>query len=55
MSVNFGSKRVVTGAHYGLRDWMAQRATALLMGRIALKFDSSYAVFVYARFQFANC
>ncbi|MDP4670780.1 MAG: succinate dehydrogenase, hydrophobic membrane anchor protein [Burkholderiaceae bacterium] len=31
MSVNFGSKRVVTGAHYGLRDWMAQRATALLM------------------------
>ena len=31
MSVNFGSKRVVTGAHYGLRDWMAQRATAVLM------------------------
>ena len=31
MSVNLGSKRVVTGAHYGLRDWMAQRATALLM------------------------
>ena len=31
MSVNFGSKRVGTGAHYGLRDRMAQRATALLM------------------------
>ncbi|MEJ6000534.1 succinate dehydrogenase, hydrophobic membrane anchor protein [Paucibacter soli] len=27
----FGSKRIVVGAHYGLRDWMAQRATALLM------------------------
>lgn len=31
MSVNFGSKRVVSGAHYGLRDWMVQRATATLM------------------------
>lgn len=28
---NFGSKRVVVGAHYGLRDWMAQRVTAVLM------------------------
>ena len=27
----FGSKRVVTGASYGLRDWLAQRVTALLM------------------------
>ena len=27
----FGSKRVVVGAHYGLRDWMAQRITAVLM------------------------
>lgn len=31
MTQNFGSKRLVVGAHYGLRDWMAQRATALLM------------------------
>ncbi len=31
MSVNFGSKRVVVGAHYGLRDWLAQRITAALM------------------------
>ena len=23
MSVNYGSKRIVTGAHYGLRDWLA--------------------------------
>lgn len=31
MSVNYGSKRVVVGAHYGLRDWLAQRVTAVLM------------------------
>ena len=31
MSINYGSKRVVVGAHYGLRDWLAQRATAVLM------------------------
>jgi succinate dehydrogenase / fumarate reductase membrane anchor subunit len=26
-----GSRRKVVGAHYGLRDWMAQRASAVLM------------------------
>lgn len=31
MSQNYGTKRVVTGAHYGLRDWLAQRITAVLM------------------------
>lgn len=31
MAVNYGSKRIVVGAHYGLRDWLAQRATAVLM------------------------
>ena len=31
MSVNYGSKCVVTGAHYGLRDWLAQRVTGALM------------------------
>ena len=31
MAVNYGSKRIVTGAHYGLRDWLAQRVTAGLM------------------------
>ena len=24
-------KRVVVGAHYGLRDWLAQRVTAVVM------------------------
>lgn len=31
MSVNYGSKRTVVGAHYGLRDWLSQRVTASLM------------------------
>ncbi|WP_039785326.1 succinate dehydrogenase, hydrophobic membrane anchor protein [Herbaspirillum huttiense] len=28
---NIGPKRLVVGAHYGLRDWLAQRATAVVM------------------------
>ncbi len=28
--------RIVTGAHYGLRDWMAQRLSALLMALYVL-------------------
>jgi succinate dehydrogenase / fumarate reductase membrane anchor subunit len=36
MSVNFGTKRIVVGAHYGLRDWLAQRVTALLMALFTL-------------------
>lgn len=31
MSVNYGSRRLVVGAHYGLRDWLSQRVTAALM------------------------
>ena len=31
MAVNYGSKRIVVGAHYGMRDWLAQRITAALM------------------------
>ncbi len=31
MSVDFGSRRVVVGAHYGMRDWLSQRVTATLM------------------------
>ena len=30
-SVNYGSKRIVTGAGYGFRDWLGQRVTAALM------------------------
>ena len=31
MSVNYGYKRIAVGAHYGIRDWLAQRVTAVLM------------------------
>ena len=31
MSVNYGYKRSAVGAHYGVRDWLAQRVTAVLM------------------------
>lgn len=30
-SVNYGSKRTVVGAGYGMKDWLSQRITALLM------------------------
>ncbi len=36
MSVNYGSKRIVTGAGYGMRDWLAQRVTAVLMALFTL-------------------
>ncbi len=36
MSVNYGSKRVVVGAHYGMRDWLSQRVTASLMALYTL-------------------
>jgi succinate dehydrogenase / fumarate reductase, membrane anchor subunit len=32
----FGSKRIVVGAHYGLRDWLSQRVTAALMALFTL-------------------
>jgi len=31
-NTNIGPKRLVVGAHYGLRDWLAQRITAIVMG-----------------------
>jgi len=36
MAVNYGSKRVVTGAHYGTRDWLMQRVSAALMALFTL-------------------
>ena len=36
MAVNYGSKRVVVGAHYGMRDWLSQRVTAALMALFTL-------------------
>ena len=31
-------QRIVVGAHYGLRDWLGQRATAVLMALYTLLF-----------------
>ena len=36
MQENFGSKRLVVGAHYGLRDWLSQRLTACIMAIFTL-------------------
>ncbi len=36
MTDSIGSKRLVVGAHYGLRDWLAQRITATLMALFTL-------------------
>jgi succinate dehydrogenase / fumarate reductase, membrane anchor subunit len=36
MAVNYGSKRIVVGAHYGVRDWLSQRVTAALMALFTL-------------------
>lgn len=32
------NKRIVAGAHYGLRDWLVQRATAVIMALYSLLF-----------------
>lgn len=29
--MGIGAKRLVVGAHYGLKDWLAQRVTAVIM------------------------
>ncbi|MGA1336861.1 MAG: succinate dehydrogenase, hydrophobic membrane anchor protein, partial [Burkholderiaceae bacterium] len=31
MTDNIGRKRLVVGAHYGLRDWLSQRVTAIVL------------------------
>ena len=31
MSVNYGSRRVVVGARYGMRDWLSERVASCLM------------------------
>jgi succinate dehydrogenase / fumarate reductase membrane anchor subunit len=36
MAINYGSKRLVVGAHYGFRDWLSQRVTAVLISLYTL-------------------
>ncbi|MDQ9171086.1 succinate dehydrogenase, hydrophobic membrane anchor protein [Oxalobacteraceae bacterium R-40] len=33
---DIGTKRLVVGAHYGLKDWLAQRVTAVVMAAYTL-------------------
>ena len=33
---NIGPKRLVVGAHYGVKDWLAQRVTAIVMAVFTL-------------------
>lgn len=49
MSVNYGSKRIVVGAHYGMRDWLAQRITAVVMGVFTIAVLVQYLLPAYAR------
>ncbi|MCC7006144.1 MAG: succinate dehydrogenase, hydrophobic membrane anchor protein [Ottowia sp.] len=44
-SPNFGSKRLVVGAHYGIKDWLIQRVTAVIM--------AIYTVVLFAAFMLA--
>ena len=46
---NYGSKRVVVGAHYGLRDWLSQRITAALMALFTLVLIVQVLLPSYAR------
>ena len=36
MSQNFGSESLVVGANYGMRDWLSQRVTAILMALVTV-------------------
>ena len=39
---NIGGRRLVVGAHYGFRDWLAQRITAIIMGLYTLILLASF-------------
>lgn len=36
MAINYGSRRLVVGAHYGGRDWLVQRVTGVIMATFTL-------------------
>jgi succinate dehydrogenase / fumarate reductase, membrane anchor subunit len=47
MSVKtYGTKRIVVGAHYGLKDWLAQRVTAVVM--------ATYTIILLLAFLFSS-
>jgi succinate dehydrogenase / fumarate reductase membrane anchor subunit len=49
MAQNYGSKRIVVGAHYGLRDWLSQRVTAALMAIFTIAVLVQWIFPAYAR------
>ena len=49
MAHTYGSKRIVVGAHYGMRDWLAQRITAAVMGVFTIVLLVQYLLPAYAR------
>lgn len=49
MAKTYGSKRIVVGAHYGMRDWLAQRITAVVMGIFTIVLLVQYLLPAYAR------
>ena len=53
-AADYGSHRLVVGAHYGLRDWLAQRVTAFVLAVYTL-FMLGFALWPapldYARWQ----
>lgn len=49
MAHTYGSKRIVVGAHYGMRDWLAQRITAVVMGVFTIAVLVQYLLPAYAR------
>jgi len=44
--------RVVTGAHYGLRDWLIQRITAVVMAAYCLVLSSYLLLAVHPDYDF---
>jgi succinate dehydrogenase / fumarate reductase membrane anchor subunit len=46
---DFGPKRLVVGAHYGMRDWLAQRITGVVMAVYTVLFVIT--LFVLAKAQ----
>lgn len=49
MAQTYGSKRIVVGAHYGMRDWLAQRITAVVMGVFTIVLLVQYLLPAYAK------
>jgi succinate dehydrogenase / fumarate reductase, membrane anchor subunit len=49
MANTYGSKRIVVGAHYGMRDWLAQRITAVVMGVFTVVLLVQYLLPAYAK------